>query len=554
MARFLIQNPNGARSEFNLGKRPVVMVGRELDNSLILKDPHASRKHFYIRNSQGKYTLVNLSHTHGTIVNGEKKEKTELQDGDLIEAGSTRLHFMRDHDSYVAETKKPPETLAENLAMETAEPQEGGEHEAALRKSVIFSKDEGPAGPNLRGTAIAGSDTAYASFEEGMNEDLRKRFRLVQEIGQQMVSQLNLNGLLQFLLDQIFEILPADNGIILLVDRKIDRLRPMAVRMMQTEHSAEQSQTRVSQTLLSHCFREQVGVLSDDAQSDGRFQAQESIVAFGIRSVMVVPLVFRDEILGAIHVDTQDPKNHFSQMDLELLTVLANQAALSVRNSRLHDEMLEAEKHRANLERYFSPQIAEKIAANEIQLDSGGKSVEATVLFSDIRNFTSISEQTDPGQLVRFLNQYFTAMADIVFECNGTLDKYIGDALVAVFGSPIARKDDPFNAARCALRMIQKVREMQFEVGEVQIGIGIHYGKVIHGNIGSEKVMQLTCIGDTVNTASRLSDQAKPNQVLLSAAFHETLLGKVQAKPIGPLPLKGKKDPIDVLELTRCGG
>jgi len=279
---------------------------------------------------------------------------------------------------------------------------------------------------------------------------------------------------------------------------------------------------------------------------------QVSVMSLGIRSAMCVPMMFRDDILGILHVDSETVTNSFGQQDLDLLTVLANQAALCIHTSDLHKQIVREETLRANLSRYHSPQIVDRIAANEIQIEPGGRSVEVAVLYSDIRNFTPLSERTDPNLLMDFLNQYFSAMADIVFACQGTLDKFIGDALIAVFGSPVPDPEDAYHAAQCAQAMIERLRDMQFEVGPIHVGIGINYGRVIHGNIGSEKVMQYTVIGDVVNTAARLSDIATPNQVVLSPSVLERLGNRVEVRSLGSVELKGKSEPVETYELTRC--
>jgi adenylate cyclase len=570
MAKLLVRYENDTTNEFDIGTRSIVKVGRELDNTLILNDPHASRKHFYIRQQNGAFTLFNLSHTHGTVVNGERTERCELRGNEVIEAGATKMTFVLGEASaeYPERSESavpPPEhTSSPSLAAAptSASPpvvqrplSSGVSQESAKSFESVRLADGGPgsetgSNPSLLATSDPSKSTILAAFESAAGGEVGRRFRLLQDIGQQMVTKLNLDEVLEFLLDNIFQVLPADNGLILLLDAQGTNLVPSAVRLKDA-HSMAEGKLRVSQTLLRHCFQKRVGVLSADALCDDRFSAKESIMALGIHSVMCVPMIFQDTILGVIQVDSQTTSNTFNQADLDLLTMLANQAALSVRNSRLHDQLVQEEMRRASLERYFSPQIAREIADKKMKFD--GESVEATVLFSDVRDFTPLSERTEPAELVRFLNHYFGMMGDIVFEFNGTLDKFIGDALVAVFGSPFPRPDDSINAARCAEKMIRTVRETEFSVGKISIGIGLHRGKVVHGDIGSEKVMkQYTCIGDTVNTSSRLSTIAKPDQIVLSPAMKEVLGETVETKALGRVELKGKSEPMNTFELIRC--
>ena len=537
MANLFVTYKDGAFSEFDTGDHVVVTVGRELDNSLVLTDPHASRHHFSITREPQGFVLRNLSQTHGTIINSERIEKADLKHGDMIEAGSTRIRFSLRSD------EQPTEIPDSHI-----------ETPASISETIFLSTDKTDPS-NLLATSDVTKATLTAALEsvitETTTESLRKRFVLLQDIGQQMVSQLRLSDLLAFVLDKIFEVLNADNGAILLAGSEPDDLAPMAIRRAK---SAKGSQDRlhISRTLIQLAFREHVGILSADTQSDERFREQESIMAFGIRSVMCVPLIYQGNILGAIHVDSETAGKIFTPQDLNLLTIMANQAALCVHNARLHDRIVQEETARSNLERYFPPQVVERLSSHEIHEPDG--SVEVTVLYSDIRDFTPLSERVSPEELLAFLNQYFSEMLDIVFEFGGTLDKFIGDALLAVFGSPIAHSDDTLNAARCAEKMIRRLSETVFPVGEISVGIGLHRGPVIHGDVGSQKkrVVQYTVIGDTVNTTARLCSIAAPNQVVLSSEIARALQGRIECKSLGLVELKGKTEPLETFELVRC--
>jgi adenylate cyclase len=581
MAKFLIQGRHIEDFVHDLGKAPVVMVGREHDNALILQDPHVSRKHFYIENRNGQFLLVNLSQTHGTVVNGKRVSRIVLREGDVVEAGGARLTFdlgkvrkPRGNRPDVAQPAESPDDgqpLASTPVGEgdevteapgeiephtrTSEPSSSPVSLADLNKTVLIQPDSGRNTPSALAISDPVKATMEAMFESAVSQptvdELRRRFLLLQDIGRQMVAELRLDSLLEFILAKIFEMLPADNGLVLLRDEKTDALEPKAVRLKAARLTGD-SRLHISQTLIKEVCDKRVGILSANTLDDDILHAQKSIVALGIRSVMCVPLLLQDKVLGIIHVDSETSRVSFTQQDLDLLTLLANQAALSVNSASLHDQIVREETQRAKLERYFSPAIAKKIATNKIQLDSGVRSVEATVLYSDIRDFTPLSERVEPGDLVRFLNSYFSEMADIVFDHNGTLDKFLGDALVAVFGSPIAGPNDALNAARCAVAMIRRVREMTFLVGKISIGIGLHHGNVIHGNIGSEKMMQYTVIGDTVNTTERLSSVAERNQIVLSPTLAKTLGSHIETRPLGIVDLKGKSEPMETFELLRC--
>ena len=558
MPRLTVQHPDGTSSTFDFGKAEVVTVGRELDNDVVLTDPHASRHHFHIEVHGHNYTLVNHSTTHGTLVNGSQAGRVALKGGERIQAGGTVVLF---DVPGAAATAPAPDTDAvpradtpTDLAPPPIDPRTTSAARLEAARAVAIAEDNEQSAPNMLATSTPRevlSATMFSGVAHAPSGELRRRLLLIQDIGQQMVTQFDLDKLFDFLLNKIFDVLEADNGLIALVDNQTRQLVPMAVRQRRPSREKHgRHKLHISQTLLKRVFQKKVGVLSADTQSE--LGNHVSVMALDIRSAMCVPMIFRDEILGIIHVDSETITNSFNQQDLDLLTVLANQAALCIHTAHLREQMVREETLRANLSRYHSPQIVDRIASNEIRIETGGRSVEAAVLYSDIRNFTRLSEQTDPGVLVDFLNQYFSEMADIVFECQGTFDKFIGDALIAVFGSPVDDEDAAYHAAQCAQCMIERVNKMTFQVGPVSIGIGLNHGRLIHGNIGSEKVMQYTVIGDVVNTAARLSDVAKPNQVVLSPSILKCLGDRVEIRALGEVELKGKSEPLETYELVRC--
>jgi adenylate cyclase len=172
-----------------------------------------------------------------------------------------------------------------------------------------------------------------------------------------------------------------------------------------------------------------------------------------------------------------------------------------------------------------SKQIVDQLLENEELLNLGGQEQEATILFSDIRGFTSMSETMSPTEVVETLNEYFNLMIEIIFKYNGTLDKIIGDALMVIFGAPIANDADTKNAVLTAIEMQEKLIEFNQDriinlKKTIRIGIGINRGKVISGNIGSKQQMNYTVIGDSVNLASRLCSVAKEDEIIVSETVY----------------------------------
>lgn len=206
--------------------------------------------------------------------------------------------------------------------------------------------------------------------------------------------------------------------------------------------------------------------------------------------------------------------------------------------------------------RYVAPTVVEKLANGEAELKLGGVKAELTILFSDIRGFTTLSERLSPEDLVHFLNEYLTGMTDITLEHEGTVDKYIGDAVMAFWGAPLPQTDHAVRAATTAVAMKQRLNELNAlwqKSGQptIDIGVGLNTGRVIVGNMGSERRFDYTVIGDDVNLASRLESLTKFYGVgiLISEATRKQLGDNFLVRPLDKVAVKGKKDAVKIFEI-----
>jgi class 3 adenylate cyclase len=227
----------------------------------------------------------------------------------------------------------------------------------------------------------------------------------------------------------------------------------------------------------------------------------------------------------------------------------------SERELRDLNQQLERAKDllRQSFQRYVGAQIVDKIVQGAEPVNLSGERKPVSILLSDIRGFTALSEQLEAEELVRFLNTHFSAMIEIIFEYEGTLDKFMGDAILALFGAPLSHEDDPLRSVRAAIAMQAKLRELNeiWAVGgknRVKMGIGISTGEVIVGNIGSEKRLEYTAIGEDVNYAQRIEALTKelPADILISEQTYEETKEHIIAEKFGPLTIRGKKEPISV--------
>ncbi len=251
-------------------------------------------------------------------------------------------------------------------------------------------------------------------------------------------------------------------------------------------------------------------------------------------------------MIGIIHVDSSIKTTSFSEDDLELLTALANYAAVAIERARLNEKIRRESLVRSRLERYHSPGVVNRIidaspAEGSERLQA--KEAEVSILFTDIVGFTTLSEQKEPLQVSELLNEYFSVMTDEVFRREGTLDKYVGDSIMAVFGAPIAQADHAVRAIETALAMMERLAELnstRSAADRFRIRAGINSGRVIAGDIGSPRRMEYTVLGDTVNVASRLeSSVSRPGQVVVGENTYRMTKERFGWNYLGPVSLKG---------------
>jgi adenylate cyclase len=272
---------------------------------------------------------------------------------------------------------------------------------------------------------------------------------------------------------------------------------------------------------------------------------------------MCAPLWNKEQVIGIIHVDSPMLTNCFALADLDLLTALANYAAVAVERARLNQRIIAEEKKRERLGRFLSPQVTARIIATA---DSQGVALgvpeikDVSVLFADIVGFTTMSEKMSPAAVSLLLNDYLSRMTDTIFKYEGTLDKYIGDAIMAVWGAPLDMADHEARAIRAALEMIERLEEFNSERKEgplLRIRIGINSGKAVAGEIGSINKKEYTVLGDTVNTASRLeSSVAQPMTVVVGENTYNATKELFEMKSLGKAALKGKTKEVEAFQVV----
>jgi class 3 adenylate cyclase len=267
--------------------------------------------------------------------------------------------------------------------------------------------------------------------------------------------------------------------------------------------------------------------------------------------MMCVPLLYKNEMLGVVYTDNVLAERAFSPEDLELLNTLGHQAAIAVANARLVDEMKREVVWRANLQRYLPAHLAEKIVDGDIALHLGGHFRKVTVLFADLVEFTPLTEKLTPETLVQVLNDFFTLMVEVIFRFEGSVDKFMGDCVMAVWGAPLKTSMDELLAVHAALEMQAMLYLFNRRLAEeglpvIRMRIGINTGVAVAGNIGSEQRMEYTVIGDAVNLAQRVEAQAGPGQIFISDGLYREVAPFIRAFEVGTRTLKGKSEPVTI--------
>lgn len=515
---------DGSIQEFELGF--LSTIGRHPNNTIQVMDRMISKQHVEVSFNGTDFILNDLSSRNGTFINNEQIKEKTLASGDEIQVGSARLFFIRGAGSL-----------------------------NKTQQVVVIDQDDSPVAAICHQPA----DKEFLPENQLDTESLRKdyeKLRVAHELNRKIGSELKLGPLLEQVLEEIFSTLNADRGAILLMNER-GELIPNCSKA-RDEESLKEDNISIPGAILKSVIEKRAGVISSDAKIDERFSRSESIIVQGIRSAMCVPLIAKvgGEVLGAIHLDTQSAIGLFTEKDLQLLTVLASQAAFAIENAKLAEQIEKETVIRTHLQRFLSPAVMDRLNKDDLTIRMGGELKEATVMFTDIRGFTSLSEQYDPEELVQDLNAYFTLLVDIIFAHEGTLDKFIGDAIMAVWGTLESHPEDPLRAVQAAHEIQQQLKVFNDERATrgkppLLTGIGINSGELVAGNMGSPKRLEFTVIGDHVNVAARLCGQAKAYEVIISHDTFNAVEKQFECEELPPATVKGKAEALQIYRVEK---
>lgn len=479
----------GTESVFESAAAEVV-IGRPREGTRIdldLSPDHSvSRPHARIAAHDGECFIEDLGSRHGTFLNGadiKGQGRRAITPNDEIRIGDTMVRVIS-----------------------TAAP-----HAAPLPHATADTH----ASPASRLGSIADPDTA-------------QRLALLYDLSLQFGAETKLDALLQLIVERVVAVVPgAKRGALLLGEQLL----------LKAHHPAG---IRPSTTLAQEAMGKRKPFIwpvpkPPHKEQDLTERIPRSLASVG--SAMYAPMLWNGKPLGVICVDNPGSGDAFVDDDLRFLSAIAHEAAMAVANHQLQEDLRSTATLLERLLTNFSPRIRDTLLeeARLGRLRLGGKKSEVTILSADMRGFTKISAGMEAGEIVEMLNSYFSELVEVLFRFDGTVDKFMGDAILAVFGSPVSDTKQQENAVRAALEMQHAVAKVNAtrKAGGLpccEVGIGIHSGMVVHGFIGSETRMEFTVIGEGVNLATRYCAGAGAGEILISPHVYEHVWKLVESE------------------------
>ncbi len=577
MARILLAAPEGQQV---VELRAHNTLGRHPGNTIQLLDRIVSKEHCTIELRPEGFVLRDLGSLNGTFINSERVHgERQLRHGDDIALGGTRARYDDDSGAPLPPLQQapvpawgpaggafapvgaplPPGQVPFGVAPVTAlpfgaPPFGGGGGGAATSRAGFATRVDLSDQARAIGGQVSAAQKGFLPFEQIAQNPQQlaadyERLRLSHELSREIALERELSSLLDKILATIFKFIRADRGAIFLMNTH-GVLEPAATR----RRDGTDQPIPVSTTILNHVIKERATVLTHDAAMDFAASKGKSMILNRISSAIVAPLMHNDEILGVLWLDSE-ALAQFQQKDLEIATAIASQAAMFIEINILGKKVEQEIVNREMFSRLLSPNVAEKVLAGELEIRKGGQLVqECTVFNSDIRGFTHMSDGAPPESIVEMLNEYFEHMVEALFKFEGTLDKFMGDGIMALWGAPVIHRDDAIRSVCCAIEQMEVLaafnasRQLRGLVS-LAIGIGIHTGPLVAGYIGSSKALSYTVIGDTANTSARLCGIAAGGQILISETTLQRLGNRFLVDELPPAQLKGKEKPFRVFSV-----
>ncbi len=556
-----------------------IRFGRSGDNEVVLPDYSVSRRHAAVRPEGGVWFVYDLNSTNGVQVNQTDIQQARIQERDKIKIGvfeilvETRSSTI-DESMPTALAEPMPAGLREELGSmagpvvrETAPPPPPPPTPAAMEESAIsnativrpladFSAEYGFGGAPGQGDSTAVRQSKRKALDEAYSSQV---FGFLTRLARLLITTESDDEILRHVMEIVFEALPVDRGFILLRD-DTGELECELVRLNERVEFRPRGVVPISKTMLESVISRRVALLTYDALADQRLASTESVRIHQIRAAMCAPLWSGEKIIGVMQVDSPHHVGSFTEPDVDLLATLANYCAVAIERNRNAREAALQRELRSRLERYHSPAVIKKVMQEETATGSETirrlKKAEVSVLYADIVGFTAYSEKAEPEEVADLLGGYFTHAVEAIFSNRGTLDKYIGDCVMAFFGAPMSQADHAYRAVKAAIEFYAALDGWNVErrrqgLSHIASRIGINSGPVVVGDIGAKRRVDYTVLGNTVNLAARLEEKANPDEIVVGEDTQRLLAGSFPTESLGEIEIKGLSVPIVAYRVVR---
>jgi len=421
-----------------------------------------------------------------------------------------------------------------------------------VKKPYTVEEMEAAIAHSLTETRLRREKEALTERVLQANRELQMRLtelNVLYGIGKNVTSLLDMDQLLPHVVDAAVQITHAEEGYLyLLQDEKLICRAQKRLKEARAKHD----HTEAKDAIALHILKTRQPIVIDPEKTAGKKPIPGAPLC-----AIYTPLIVANDLVGVLGVGNVSPRaDIFSQHESALMSVLGDYAAIAIANSRNYEALRAAKERetsqlRGTFERFVPPSVVERVMSQPETLQLGGTRQEISVLFADIRGYTAWSENAPPEHVVETLNHYLSLAAEVILSWEGTLDKFFGDGLMAIFNAPNGQKDHVHRAADAALALIKAANEVNTVYGhKLSYSVGVNVGEAVVGYIGTDRAVNYTAIGDVVNLAKRLQEYAAPGQILVEEAVVRRLGNLAQARPLGELKVKGRKQPAFAYELN----
>ena len=532
--------------------RPETTLGRADDNDVVLIDRVTSRHHAVVLQDGGRWWIRDLESRYGLRVNDDVADEADLRPGDVVTIGT--VDFTVEEVAGAPSDGPVPGDGTVDVDGAAPDPPPGLVRPVAeFADSLGLSLDvaeTAPSTPAPEADAPAGAPGPSSAVDHGYSG---RAVGYLTRLAHELRTASDVDEAARQTLDVAFHALGVERGWILFTDAEgqvVDRVARVGDRVQHPDGALP-----LSMSIVRRVLAERASVATGDVTLDPQ-AASRSMRAHDIRAAMCAPLWSGDDVSGVIYVDALVPHRPFTASALDLLTAMANNLAVAVRALR-HAQDAEREREaRRYLERYHSPTMIEALQRGGVAEEpSALRQADVTVLFADLVGFTSASQELSPAGVARLLDTFFTEAVEAVFDHGGTLDKFIGDAVMAFFGAPVASDDHAEHALRAALDLrfrLARQNQRRVEAGQrpIEIRVALNSGPVVVGDIGSSRRVDYTVLGNTVNVAARLEGVGGPGDIVLGPATKERLPADFPMDFVGEVDLKGLREPLPVWKVA----